>query len=360
MLSIGINSHGKPSEYQLLEFPRPEIRDPTDVLIKVHAASVNPVDLKKADGIFKMALKDSFPYKIGYDAAGIVTEIGTGVARFGVGDAVYVRLPESHRGAWSEYAVCPERFIALKPPSLSFEEAASMPLAATTAYQALEKYDGDLAGKTVFVPAGLGGTGLFACQLAKHVFHAAKVITTVSTSKVPKVAELLGEGTVDEIIDYKTTAPKLVIPCGTIDFLFDTTGSAMEYLCLMRPQTGCIVSISTAPSGMQLQDSAVMRLPHRPVLPIIPRVVLNVADLVRRMRAWRYGVRYEYMFLEPSGEDLDSLRGFVEGGKVRTVVGEAVDMQDIEGVRRACQVVYENRGGLGKVVMRIATAESQE
>ncbi|KAL3447432.1 chaperonin 10-like protein [Aspergillus insuetus] len=139
MLSIGINSHTKPSEYQLLEFPQPEITDQTDVLIKVHAAS------------------------IGYDAAGAVTAPGPGVTRFRVGDAVYVRLPESHRGAWTEFAVCPERFIALKPPSLSFDKAATMPLAAMTAYQVLKKYDSDLSGKTVFVPAGLGGTGLFAC-----------------------------------------------------------------------------------------------------------------------------------------------------------------------------------------------------
>jgi NADPH:quinone reductase-like Zn-dependent oxidoreductase len=118
-------------------------------------------------------------------------------------------------GAWSEYAKCPEDYIALKPPSLSFESAASIPLAGMTALQALRKYDGDLSGKTVFVPAGcmryllivitlfantmaVGGTGLYACQLAKHVFNAGKVITTVSTSKVAKVDELLGNGTVDQ------------------------------------------------------------------------------------------------------------------------------------------------------------------
>ncbi|KAL2839486.1 chaperonin 10-like protein [Aspergillus pseudoustus] len=355
MQSVGITSHGKPSEFQLLTFPRPEITDPTDVIIKVHAASVNPVDLKKADGIFKLALKDSFPYKIGYDAAGTVTDIGNSVTRFKIGDAVYVRLPESHRGSWSEYALCPERYIALKPPSLSFEEAASIPLAATTAFQALRKYAGDLSGKTVLVPAGLGGTGLFACHLAKHVFHAGKVITTVSTSKVARIPELLGEGTVDEIIDYKKTDLKSIIPHGSIDFLFDTTGLAMEYLCLMRPKTGCIISISTAPSGTQLQNSGVMRLPHRPVLPFIPRLVLNTTDSIRRLRAWRYGVSYSYMFLEPSGDDLDSLGGYVEQGKLRTVIGTMVDMQDIDEVRKACQVVYSNQGGLGKVVIRVSS-----
>lgn len=121
------------------------------------------------------------------------------------------------KGSCSEFVSCHEDFIALKPPSLSYEDAASIPLAAMTALQALRKYEGDLAGKTVFVPAGcmlpsffffmmlilmqlyvVSGTGSFACQIAKHVFHADKVITTVSTSKVPKVKELLGEGTVDE------------------------------------------------------------------------------------------------------------------------------------------------------------------
>ncbi|KAL2785764.1 chaperonin 10-like protein [Aspergillus keveii] len=318
MLSVGITSHTTPSEYQLLEFSRPEIKDPQDVLIKVHAASVNPIDLKKAEGVFKTALKDSFPYKIGYDAAGTVEQTGTGVTRVKVGDAVYVRLPESHRGSWSEYAVCPERFIALKPPSLSFEDAAAIPLAASTAFQALKKYHGDLSGKTVFVPAGLGGTGSFACQLAKNVFHAGRVITTVSTAKVPKVPELLGEGTVDQIIDYKESDPKDVIEHGSIDFLFDTAGLAMEYLCLMRKGSGCIISISTTPSGSQLQDSGVMRLPHRPRVPLVPKLALNLMDSVRRFRASRYGVSYSYMFLEPSGEDLDKLRGLRRRGKAET------------------------------------------
>jgi NADPH:quinone reductase-like Zn-dependent oxidoreductase len=110
---------------------------------------------------------------------------------------------------------CPEKYIAVKPPSLSFAEAASIPLAAMTALQALRRYNGDLTGKTVLVPAGcalvnspnfmcftnptiVGGTGLFACQLAKHAFKAGKVITTVSTSKIRKVKQLLGDDTVDE------------------------------------------------------------------------------------------------------------------------------------------------------------------
>ncbi|KAJ5830832.1 uncharacterized protein N7525_009085 [Penicillium rubens] len=346
MLSLNIPSYSKPSGYQVSELPKPELSDPKDVVIKVHAASINPIDVKKADGMLKLAAKDTFPYKIGYDCAGIVTEIGSDVNKFQVGDEVYTRLPEISR----------EKYISLKPPSLSFEDAASIPLAAMTALQALRKYKGDLAGKTVFVPAGLSGTGLFACQLAKNVFHAGKVITTVSTTKVEKVKELLGEGTVDEIIDYTKSDPRKVIESRSVDFLFDTVGSAMEYLCLMKPQSGCIVSVATMPSGNQLQESSILDLPQNRGIPIALRMGLNAFDCVRKLRAWRYGVEYSYMFLESSGQDLDELRSHVEEHRLRTVIGNTVELSDIEAVRSACQIVYSGKGGLGKVVVKVVNS----
>ncbi|OBT61007.1 hypothetical protein VE03_09726 [Pseudogymnoascus sp. 23342-1-I1] len=353
MLSLNIPYYSEPSGYCLSELPSPKLSDPDDVIIKVHAASINPVDVKKADGIFKFALRDSFPYKIGYDCAGVVTEVGRDVVRCKVGDKVYVRLPESHRGSWSEFVKCPEHYIALKPPSLSFEDAASIPLAAMTALQALRRYGGDLSGKTVFVPAGLSGTGLFACQLAKHVFHAGKVITTVSTSKIPKVEELLGEGTVDEIIDYTKDDAKNIIQPGSVDFLFDTVGLGMEYLHLMQPKTSCIVSISTMPSGSQLQNSSVMKLPHHPVVPVHVRLTLNMLDFIRKLRARRYGVAYSYIFLDPNGNDLDKLTRHIEEGKLKPIVGTTVNLNDIDAVRKACQVVYSGQGGLGKAVIKV-------
>ncbi|CAP86014.1 hypothetical protein E8E15_007368 [Penicillium rubens] len=356
MLSLNIPSYSKPSGYQVSELPKPELSDPKDVVIKVHAASINPIDVKKADGMLKLAAKDTFPYKIGYDCAGIVTEIGSDVNKFQVGDEVYTRLPEISRGSCSEFVLCTEKYISLKPPSLSFEDAASIPLAAMTALQALRKYKGDLAGKTVFVPAGLSGTGLFACQLAKNVFHAGKVITTVSTTKVEKVKELLGEGTVDEIIDYTKSDPRKVIESRSVDFLFDTVGSAMEYLCLMKPQSGCIVSVATMPSGNQLQESSILDLPQNRGIPIALRMGLNAFDCVRKLRAWRYGVEYSYMFLESSGQDLDELRSHVEEHRLRTVIGNTVELSDIEAVRSACQIVYSGKGGLGKVVVKVVNS----
>ncbi|CAI7668858.1 unnamed protein product [Penicillium bialowiezense] len=98
MLSLNVTAYSDPSGYQLSELAKPELSDPKDVIIKVHAASINPIDVKKADGMLKLAAKDTFPYKIGYDCAGLVTEIGSEVTRVKVGDEVYTRLPEVSRG----------------------------------------------------------------------------------------------------------------------------------------------------------------------------------------------------------------------------------------------------------------------
>ncbi|KAL2133186.1 hypothetical protein VTI74DRAFT_2794 [Chaetomium olivicolor] len=356
MLAITAPTYTDPSRYELSTVPRPTVTEKTDVIIRVHAASVNPVDVKKAAGVFKPAVKEVFPYQIGYDAAGVVTDVGEGVKGLSVGDEVYTRLPEVSRGAWSEYVKCSERYVALKPKNISFSDAASLPLAGVTALQVLRKYKGSLEGKTVFIPAGLSGTGAFACQLAKNVFHAGKVITTVSTSKIPKIPELLGEGVVDQVIDYTKQNPLDVIPPRSVDFLFDTTGQAMQFLSLMVPLTSSIVSISTTPSATTLQASSVMQRPDNPRIPLFARVFLDVADALRRLRARRWGVTYMYWFLEPNKEDLDTLTGYVEEGKLTPVVGARVDMRDINKVREACELTYKGKGGLGKTVIEITQA----
>jgi len=135
-------------------------------------------------------------------------------------------------------------------------------------------------------------------------------------------------------------------------------GVSMPYLSLMRPKTGCIVSVSTTPSGDQLQTSSMMQLPHHPVVPLPFRLVLNLIDWTRKFRARRYGVTYTYMFLDASGEDLDELRGLVEDGKLRTVVGTTASLRDVEAVRNAFQLVYSGRGGLGKAVIKVVEEES--
>jgi NADPH:quinone reductase-like Zn-dependent oxidoreductase len=217
----------------------------------------------------------------------------------------------------------------------------------------------------------VSGTGIYACQLAKNVFRAGKVITTVSTSKVAKIPELLGEGVVDQsmypcllmfplyinlallVIDYTKEDPADVIPSRSVDFMFDTTGQSMQFLSLMVPSTSYIVSISTQPSATTLQASSVMRRPDNPVIPFFGRVYLNASDALRRLRAWRWGVIYMYWFLDPNGEDLKTLTRFVDEGKVVPVVGAKVDIHNIEKVREACNLTYGGKGGVGKTVIEV-------
>lgn len=351
MLSVVAQTYTKPSGYELAKVPKPVVTEKTDVVIRVHAASINPIDTKKAAGAMKAVAPDEFPYKLGYDAAGTVEAVGEAVTKFQVGQAVYVRVPESGRGTWCEYTKCSEYFVAPKPKNVSFGGAASIPLAATTALQALRKYKGSLEGKTVLVPAGLSGTGAYACQLAKNVFHAGKVITTVSTAKVPLVPKLLGEGVVDQVIDYTKEDVLTAVPRGSVDFVFDTTGEAMKVLSLVTPTTGTIVSISTSPSGETL-DSVVFEMQGKRI-PTIVRWILDAQDAVSRLRARRWGVAYEYLFLNPNGKDLEFLGQAVEDGQLVPVVGATVDFHDIDKVREACSVVDSGKGGLGKTVFEV-------
>lgn len=144
-----------------------------------------------------------------------------------------------------------------------------------------------------------------------------------------------------------------IIPKGSVDFLLDTMGQAMPYLSLMKPSTGTIVSISTTPSGTQLQNASFFQRPSNPTLPWYAKAFLDGTDYVRKLRAWRWGVKYTYMFLESDAKELDALREVVERGALRAVVGEAVSLREVERVREACQRVYDGKGGIGKVVFEV-------
>lgn len=353
MNAVTIDDYGVPDTYKLSKVAKPTLTDKTDILIKVHAASINPIDTKKAGGAMKALKKDSFPYVIGYDASGVVEEVAADVKNFKVGDEVYVRLPEMDRGAWAEYAKTQEKFVALKPKNLSLVDSASVPLATMTALQALHRYNGSLEGKTVFVPGGLGGTGAAACQLAKNVFKAGKVITTVSTAKVPKIPELLGEGVVDEIIDYTKQDVKTAIPAKSIDFYFDTMGQSMGHLGLMNKDS-TIVSVASVPSGTTMQTAFARQTRDGEPVPKVPfaiKLFLDATDAVSRFRAKRAGAAYEFLFLAENAADLEELRGYIEEGKLKPVIGAKINMlTDFDKVKQAADQTNKGKGALGKTL----------
>lgn len=143
------------------------------------------------------------------------------------------------------------------------------------------------------------------------------------------------------------------IPRGSVDFIFDTTGQAMQFLSLTTPQSGMIISISTNPSGNTLATSSFLRRPEKPQLPWFVWTFLTLTDGISKLRARRWGVHYEYIFLESNAKDLDLLSGWIEEAKVTPIVGSRADFNDIARVRALCETVYKAKGGLGKAIIDV-------
>ncbi|KAK9925288.1 hypothetical protein M0R45_033616 [Rubus argutus] len=199
----------------------PEIKE-DQVLIKVVAASLNPVDFKRALGDFK-ATDSPLPTVPGYDVAGVVKKVGSQVQKFKVGDEVYGAINEKglenlkRFGSLAEYTAAEERVLALKPKNLSFIEAASLPLAIQTAYEGLERAELS-AGKSVLVLGGAGGIGTHVIQLAKHVFDASKVAATASTKKLDLLRRLGADLAIDYTKENFEDLPE------KYDVVYDTVG----------------------------------------------------------------------------------------------------------------------------------------
>src|SRR5947207_10959470 len=187
---------GGPEQGAVADVPRP-VTKPDEILVQVHAAGLNPIDNKIRDGKMKPVLRFQLPSTLGSDFAGVVIEVGSRVTRFKPGEAVFASIFGLRTGALAELAVVPENAAALKPAHLDFVQAASIPMVGLTAWQALKERAKIKAGHKVFIPAGAGGIGTFAIQLAKYL--GAKVATTTSTSNVELVRSLGA----DEVIDYQ-------------------------------------------------------------------------------------------------------------------------------------------------------------
>ncbi len=205
---------------------------------------------------------------------------------------------------------------------------------------------GGLLGKTIFVPAGLSGTGSIALQFAKHVYRAAKVITTVSTSKLPKIRQLLGEDTVDQIVDYTKEDVLKKVEKGSVDFLYDTVGTGMAHLPLMKPNSGIIVSISNLPSG---------RVTARvfPRTPWILKRIFDAVDFWNRKRAGRWSVKWECRLMWLKVSDLDRITRLAEEKRFRPVVGRVAKVGDLQEIRDACTAIKSGKGGVGKFAIEM-------
>src|SRR5438876_2337737 len=236
MKAFVVDRYKSKSAVRLGEMPEPEVRD-DDVLVQVHAASLNQLDSKIRDGEFKLILPYRLPLILGNDVAGVVVRVGSNVRRFKPGDAVYARPHQDRIGTFAEFIAMNQADVALKPKNLTMEEAASIPLVALTAWQVLVERANLQKGQKVLIHAGSGGVGTIAVQLAKHL--GAYVATTTSTANIA----LVKSRGADVVVDYKKDDFEKVLQ--SYDVVLNSIGKdTMEKsLAVMKPG-GKLISFS--------------------------------------------------------------------------------------------------------------------
>src|SRR5881396_1709655 len=271
-----------------------------DLLVRVHAASVNPLDVKTRDGKLKMLLKYQFPLVLGNDLSGVVSDVGERVTRFKQGDAVFARLDKERIGAFAEFAAVREGAAALKPTNLTFEAAASLPLVALTAWQALVEIGKVGAKQRVLIHAGSGGVGSVAIQLARHL--GATVFTTVGQRNVELVKRLGA----DVAIDYRSVRFENVAK--DCDVVLDSAGGDTLVRCFECVKAGgVVVSIGSTPSAAFARSWGL-----NPILVLAIMVISRKATAAAR----RHNARYEYLFMRADGAQLGEITRLVERGVI--------------------------------------------
>jgi NADPH:quinone reductase-like Zn-dependent oxidoreductase len=301
MKAFVVESYGK-NGLKAADLPEPAV-GVRDVLVKVVAASINPLDKLVRDGKFKQLLKYKTPFALGHDVAGVVTRTGAAVRDFKVGDEVYARPRDLRIGTFAEYIAIHEDDVALKPSILSFEEAAALPLVALAAWQALVDRADVRAGQKVLVHAGAGGLGSTVVQVARHL--GAHVATTAHTKDVEKVRDLGA----DEVIDYTKTDFAQVL--AGYDVVLDSLGPASLDKSLTVLKRGGLAISVVGPPDPSFADQL-----GRPLL----KPVMSLMSRKIRRHAKELGVRYSFFFMKANGAQLKELAGLYDDGTLRPVL----------------------------------------
>lgn len=330
MRAFGINKYGEP--VQLKKVAMPSI-GPEDVLVKISAASINPLDLKIREGKLKPILPYKLPLILGNDMAGVVVKVGPKVTKFTVGDEVYARPNQDRIGTFAEYISVAEQDVAHKPKTLSMGEAAAVPLVGLTAWQILVERANIQKGDKVLIHAGSGGVGTFAIQLAKYL--GAYVATTASKDNLTLVKDLGA----DVVIDYKTQQFEDILH--GYDLVLDTQGgSTLEKSVQVLKPGGRIVSISGPPDYAFAKSAG---------LNIVLRVAMTMLSRKIHKLAKRHGVGYSFLFMASSGEQLTELAKLIDQGVIRIVIDR---MFPFESTKEALAYAEGGRAK-GKVVVSI-------
>lgn len=331
MKAYVINKYTK-GGLQLVDVPLPKVGD-NEVLVEIHSASLNLLDSKIKKGEFKLLLPYQFPLILGHDVAGVITQVGKNVKKFKVGDEIYSRPADFHIGTLAEYIAIDENDVALKPKNLSMEQAASLPLVALTAWQALVESARLKKGQKVFIQAGSGGVGTIAIQLAKYL--GASVATTVSSKSFALVKDLGA----DVLIDYKTQDFENVLKDYDVVLNSQDSKTLEKSIHILKPE-GQIVSISGPPTPVFAKEIG---------LPWYLKIILSLISFSIRSKAKKRNVSFYFLFMKASGSQLEKITHLIEAGVIKPVVDK---VYAFEQVNEAMQYVGSGRAK-GKVVIKI-------
>jgi alcohol dehydrogenase len=334
MRAYVLEHHGGPQGARLIDVPAPTPR-PSDILVQVRAAGLNPTDYKFRQGMLRAINRPKLPFVLGNELAGEVIAVGSDVTRFRVGDRVFARVAKERGGAFAEQACVDEDLAALMPRDLDFTAAAAVPLAGLTALQALRDELAVKPGQKVFISGGAGGVGTFAIQLAKWL---GAHVTTTASKHGQSLARSLGA---DEVIDY-TTAD--ISKTGRrFDVGFDLIGgnTLNQMFDIMKPGTK-IVSIAGPPEP----QTASKDLGDRRIL----AALFWIISYGVRSRARRARVSYRYLFMHPSGSELAELAALIDQRKLKVILDKTFPFENV-----AEALAYLEAGhAKGKVVVTIS------
>lgn len=308
MKAVRIHHYGGREALSIDDIPVPTIA-PDDVLVRVVAASINPVDWKVREGYLAHMIPHALPLTLGWDVSGVVEQVGAQVTQWQVGDAVFSRPDLARNGTYAEYVAIRAGECARKPRTISHVEAASLPLAGITAWEAMMDTAKVGPGQRVLVQAGSGGVGSLAIQLVKAA--GATVVATAS-GRNRALVESLG---VDQFVDYTTT--RVADAVEPVDAVFDTIGGEVQEAAwsILKPG-GIQVSIISPPS---------------------------------EEKAAELGVRAGFVFIGPNAPVLERLAAMVDGGRLRPIVGAEFALEDIA----AAHALSESGRAVGKIVVYV-------
>lgn len=333
MKAFILERYGKSNQMKFADISRPIIK-PDQILVQVHAVGLNPIDTMIPKGTFKPILKFELPAIMGSDLAGIVVEVGSKVTRFKSGDAVYASVFDTGSGSLAEYALVAESAAAHKPQQLDFVQAASIPMVGLTTWQAFQEHGSAIKrGQKVFIPAGSGGIGTFAIQLAKYL--GATVATTTSSQNITLVKQLGA----DEVIDYKTQDFENLLH--DYDFVLGAVkGDGVEKALQILKPNGKLISLVGPPDAAFARKRG-MNFLMKWVFGLISSKIIRLAK--------KRNIQYAFMFVHPDGKQLSKIAKLIDDGHIKPVIDQVFSFdQTLDAL-----AYLEAGRAKGKVVVRL-------